>query len=55
METTQLIFRAVRNGDKVIIGVYVESEHRWFEAVAELGQVVIIRDIFEEALAGKVA
>jgi hypothetical protein len=53
MQMTQIVVRAVRNGDHVILSVYVESEKRWGEALASPGEIANIRDVLDQALATK--
>ena len=49
MEPEFLAFRAVPNGDGIIVSVYVESAKRWFDTRATKAQVAAIAEIFQEA------
>ena len=49
MENEMMAFRVVRQGDKVIIGVFVHSQQQWIECAATVGQAATIGDIFADA------
>lgn len=50
METTQMAFRAVKQGDKYLIGVFVASENRWFECEVTATELANIAIGFDMAL-----